>query len=521
MNRNNRILNIFKNPIVLIVSAALGFYIGIWSPAITGKLGVFADFYIKALKLFAFPLLFAVVTLSIANLVKYPQFKIIIGRIILWFSAAVLFAALLGFALGAAAKPGVGLIGMNGDDLGNIIHQYKLNMILNVYDKAGEGEEGIDSELLDVIVSGSEESSLNNGNAIVIVLFSIVLGISIALIRHRQSDLLIDFFDSISSGFQKVVDIGIFFLPFAIICLMSQISIKFDINKLIPLSLFVVIFCSAALGIVVLGSLIIWMRSGQKFSIVVKGILEPVLVAFSTGSSLATMPFSLNVMSRELKFNKETISLTITLGQSLGRFGNIFYFSLAAMFAAQLYSVELSLTSYLLIVTGAVIAGFVSAGSSSITTLSLITLILSPLKIPVEPVLLLLLFIDPVINPFRTLLIVFFNMVIASLVAKPRSCFDDDVVPGILMQNLPEDVNLREYFSNYDGDVPLISMKKNEFLTSAFPKARFKEYKKWESVEASWNSFDIHLVIGNKDYMKNISMKSNSDSKLVVLNRRH
>lgn len=521
MNRNIRVLNVFKNPIVLILSAGLGFCIGIWFPSEAQKLELFGYLYINALKLFAFPLLLTVVTLSIANLVKYPQFKIIIGRILLWFSAGLLFVSVLGIALGIIGKPGTGLIGLNGNELGAILSKYNYNLEVEIEGKDQDNTNGLDKKLLNMLVSDSKESSLNNGSAIVLVLFSIAFGISIALIKHKQSDLLLDFFDSISSGFQKVVDIGVLFLPFALICLMSQLFSGFDIGMLRPMLLFIVIFYSAVLGIVLLGIALIWFRSGQKFTIVIKGIMEPVLVSFSTGSSLASMPFSLNIMSRDLKFNKETINLVIPLGQSLGRFGNILYFSFAALFAAQLYSVGLSLNSYLLIIAGAVIAGFTSAGSSSIATISLITLILSPLQIPLEPVLLLLLFIDPVINPVRTLLIVFLNLVIASLVAKPKSCFDDDIVPGVLMQNLPDDVNLRSYFRDFDGEVPVIGMKKNEFLTSAFPKARFKEHKKWDSIEASWNSFDIHLVIGDRDYIKNISKRNNSESKFVVLNRRH
>lgn len=495
---------ILKNPVVLLVSAALGFFIGIKYPSVSKILGNLGFLYIEGLKIIVFPLLLTVVTLSVANLVKHPQFKLIIGKILLWFSFASIFAAAFGVLLGVAGKPGHGFKDKYKSEISSIIDS-----------------NGVDENLKFKIEPELSESSLNNENAMILVIFSILLGVAIALIRHRKSDVLIEFFDSLSLAFYKIVDWGMLLLPLAVVCLMSRMSTGFDINHFKPMFRFLGLFCGGTLFLLIGGTIVIWLRSGQKLTIVIKGVIEPIVASFTTRSTLASIPFSMAIMSRDLKFNKETTNLFIPIGQSLGRFGNIIFFSFAAVFAAQFYSLDLNITSYFLIISGAIAAGFIGAGSSSIVTLSLLTLILSPLDIKVENILMLFLFIDPIIDPVRALLIVFINLVIASLIAKPKSCFDKDTVPGVLMQNLPDDINLRSYFSNFDGDIPIIGITKSEFLLNAFPKAKFKEYRKWEDLEKAWDNFDVNIVVGDREYIKKISKLSHTENKLVFLNRRH
>jgi hypothetical protein len=102
---------------------------------------------------------------------------------------------------------------------------------------------------------------------------------------------------------------------------------------------------------------------------------------------------------------------------TLGRFGNIFYFGLAVFFVVQIYGAQLHAAQYLIILLGVIFAGTATAGASGIVTLSVLSIVVNPLNLPVEAILVIFMAIDPIIDPFRTFLIVFVNITATSFVA--------------------------------------------------------------------------------------------------------
>jgi Na+/H+-dicarboxylate symporter len=111
----------------------------------------------------------------------------------------------------------------------------------------------------------------------------------------------------------------------------------------------------------------------------------------------------------------------LPLGITVCRFGNIFYFGLAAFFVAQIYSVPVGLPEVAIIVLGAILAGTATAGASGLLTLPMLGFVLSPLGLPLEAVLVIFLAIDTIIDPMRTFLIVYVNTAATALVAPRRS----------------------------------------------------------------------------------------------------
>jgi hypothetical protein len=136
-----------------------------------------------------------------------------------------------------------------------------------------------------------------------------------------------------------------------------------------------------------------------------------------------------------MSFDKTTVNLTLPLGMTLGRFGNVFYFAVAVFFVVQIYGMELAAAQYITIFFGVIFAGTATAGASGIVTLSVISIVLSPLNLPVEAVLVIFMAIDPIIDPFRTFLLVYGNIGATTLIAGKRKSYGADTLSVIIRKS--------------------------------------------------------------------------------------
>jgi hypothetical protein len=122
----------------------------------------------------------------------------------------------------------------------------------------------------------------------------------------------------------------------------------------------------------------------------------------------------------------------VPLGVTICRYGSVIYFSLATMFVAQLYDTPLDAQAYAIILIGSIFAGMATSGASGVLTLAMMLLVLEPLGLPFEAVLVLFIAIDPIIDPLRTLLIVYVACATSALIsgkeAYQNDClrFEDD-----------------------------------------------------------------------------------------------
>jgi hypothetical protein len=131
---------------------------------------------------------------------------------------------------------------------------------------------------------------------------------------------------------------------------------------------------------------------------------------------MATLPSAINCME-DMKFNSPFVNLTLPLGITLVRFGNIFYFALAVFFIGQTQNILFEPIHYLVILIGVIFTGTATAGTSGFVTFSILSLVLNQLNIPIGTALVIFMVIEPIIDPFRNLLIVYVNMAATSLIA--------------------------------------------------------------------------------------------------------
>ena len=152
---------------------------------------------------------------------------------------------------------------------------------------------------------------------------------------------------------------------------------------------------------------------------VVLSLKEPVILALGTRSALASMPSALLVMSEYFNFRRQSSELIMPLTITIGRFGQIAYFTLASVAVAPIYIEKnpFNLGNLTLIILYSILAGVASAGATGIANLDSLSIIWSPLSIPLEPFRTLLIAIDPLVEPFRTLATLLTGMAVTAVIA--------------------------------------------------------------------------------------------------------
>jgi hypothetical protein len=113
----------------------------------------------------------------------------------------------------------------------------------------------------------------------------------------------------------------------------------------------------------------------------------------------------------------------------------VFYFAVAVFFVIQIYGMEPAFAQYATIFLGVIFAGTATAGASGIVTLSVISIVLSPLNLPVEAVLVIFMAIDPIIDPFRTFLLVYGNITATTLIAGKKKSYGDDTLSVVIRKH--------------------------------------------------------------------------------------
>jgi Na+/H+-dicarboxylate symporter len=172
--------------------------------------------------------------------------------------------------------------------------------------------------------------------------------------------------------------------------------------------------------IIALGTVVIWMRSGLSLATVIRETKETLIVAVSSRSSLACIPYAQEALHR-LHFDKGGVELTVPLSFTVNRIGSIVYYAIATVFIANIYDAPLGVTGLLVVLFGSILAGLASAGTTGILTVATVAVVCDLLKLPSEAVLVLLIAVDPLMDMIRTASHVHGNVAVTAFVCDKES----------------------------------------------------------------------------------------------------
>ena len=411
----------------IIIGMILGIIFGFIMNSIDGGRGFvgnwvapFGKIFINLLKLIAVPLILASLIKGITDLKDISKIKNMGLRTLGIYMGTTVIAIAIGLALVNTVKPGVG---MPEETIEKIKLRYANDT--GIADKISEASARTNAgplqALVDIFPSNIFQSFVE-ASMLQIIFFALFVGICLLLIGEEKAKPLTGFFNSLNDVVMKMVDVIMLSAPYAVFALMANVIIAFDdteiLLKLLLYALCVFIGLVLMIGVYLILVAVYTKKSPMWF---LKQISPAQLLAFSTSSSAATLPVTMERVEEHLGVDGEVAGFVLPVGATVNMDGTSLYQGIAAVFIMQVVWPEgLTFTNQLVIIGTALLA---SIGSAAVPSAGIVMLVivLESIGFPAEllPIGLALIFaVDRPLDMCRTVVNVTGDATVAMIVAK-------------------------------------------------------------------------------------------------------
>lgn len=390
----------------ILIAFVLAIILGITIPEHSGYLRWLGDLFLRALKMIIVPLVFSSIVSGVANLGSTNSLGRLGIKTISYYITTSVFAILTGLLLVDLINPGVGAdLGFRMDvpemtsstgSLGDII----LRMIpTNIFD------------------------ALASADMLAIIFFAIMIGFFIPRVHSEFSDLMIKFFNAIFEVMMKLTSFIIKFAPLGILGIVTGVVADqaADKSKLVSMIQHLGIYMITVLAglsihfFITLPLILKFVGKVNPF-LHYKAMSLPIITAFSTSSSSATLPLTIEAVENKAGVSNKISSFVLPLGATINMDGTALYECVAAMFIAQAYGIELGFVQQLIVVVTALLASIGAAGIP-MAGLVMMSVVLTAVGLPLEGVGLILA-VDRILDMCRTVVNVFSDTCGTVIIAK-------------------------------------------------------------------------------------------------------
>ena len=255
--------------------------------------------------------------------------------------------------------------------------------------------------------------SMVEGQMLQVVLFAIIIGIALIMMKPHQSRPLLDLMFSLQEVCMTVVGFAMRLAPIAVFGLMAQLTTKIGLDALIGMAVYVGTVLLGLLVLLVLYLLLVFIVARDRPLAFLRNAREVMLLAFSTSSSAAVMPLSIKTAEEKLNVHPSVAQFVIPLGATINMNGTALYQGVATVFLAQIFGVDLSIGVLLLVVVTAVGASVGSPGTPGVGIV-ILAMVLETAGIPAAGIALII-GVDRILDMSRTAVNVSGDLVAARL----------------------------------------------------------------------------------------------------------
>ena len=403
------------SPWTILSSIILGVLAGVYLPQESMGFESIGGIYISLLKVVVLPFLLATILVGVISLLQKEGSATMIKRIIIGFIGSMVIAGAIG--VGSVAITGSEMTQEKKVQLGALVNNKDQGSDLNITLKEPMPITPVVSpmEVAEKFIPENIFKSLDMGESLKVVIFCLIFGIALGNIKTAGQQILVDVLKSIQQASISIFKFLNYFLPFALLAMISSQVGKVGVGIFGTLLEFI---CQQALGgivVLVLATIVIWMRAKTSIMDVIGATKETLIVAISSRSSLACIPYAQEALNK-LKFDRAGVELTVPLSFTVNRIGSIVYYAIATAFIANIYGMSLGVSGLLVILFGSILAGLASAGTTGILTVATVAIVCDLLKLPSEAVLVLLIAVDPLMDMIRTASHVHGNVAVTAFV---------------------------------------------------------------------------------------------------------
>ncbi len=393
--------------LILGIAVGAAFY---GNPNIEGYLKPIGDIFIRLIKMIVIPIVVSSLIVGVAGVGNMKKLGKLGGKTILYFEIITTIAILVGLLAANIFQPGSGvdMSSLQKTDIGSYIETTETTK------SHGFAETFVN------IVPPNIISAMTEGNMLAIIFFSVLFGLGVAAIGEKGKPVL-KFFEGTAEAMFYVTNLIMKFAPFGVFALIGVTVSKFGVQSLIPLSKLTILVYSTMIFfvLVVLGLVARW--AGINIIHFIKLLKDELILAYSTASSETVLP---RIMNKMEKFGcpKGITSFVIPTGYSFNLDGSTLYQALAAIFIAQMYGINLSISDQISLVLVLVVT---SKGIAGVPGVSFVVLLatLGTVGIPVEG-LAFIAGIDRLLDMARTAVNVVGNSLAAVVISKSEGQFD-------------------------------------------------------------------------------------------------
>ncbi len=371
--------------------------------------------FVNMLKLIAVPLVFASLIKGVASLSDISRLSSIGGKTIAFYLVSTIISVTIGLFFVNIIQPG------------NTFSQEKRLELKDAYaSKADEKisaaksvkDEGPLQFVVDIVPSNIFYSASNNKNMLQVIFFAILFGIALIMLPKENTVYVKGFFDGINDIILQIVDLIMLLAPYGVFALLAGLVVDFGASN----DLFIALGMYSLTVVIGLGIMIFFIYplilrffTKIKYFDFFKAISPAQMLAFSTSSSAATLPVTMERCEEHLGVSKEVSSFVLPLGATINMDGTSLYQAVAAVFIAQAFGYDLDISAQLTIVLTATLA---SIGAAAVPGAGMVMLVIVLSSIGIDPEGIALIFaVDRILDMMRTVVNVTGDATVASLVA--------------------------------------------------------------------------------------------------------
>lgn len=381
---------------------------------VTDWIKPFGTIFINSLKLIAIPLILASLIKGVSDLKDIAKLSKMGGRTVLFYMITTVTAVTIGLGIVNVIQPG------------NIVSKKAQTDLVEAYaDEAASKQQIAESQkadgplqpLVDLVPSNIFDAATNNANMLQIIFFSIFFGIGMILIPENKAKPIKDFFDALNEVILKMIDLIMRAAPFGVFALLATLVVDAPSPDLFgALGLYSLCVLLGLSVMILFYIFLVRFYTGKSAGFFINGILPAQLLAFSTSSSAATLPVTMERVQDHLGVEEEVSSFVLPIGTTINMDGTSLYQGIAAIFIAQAFGLQLDLAAQLSIIATASLA---SIGAAAVPSAGMVMLIivLGQAGIP-EAGLALIFAVDRPLDMCRTVVNVTGDAAISMVVAK-------------------------------------------------------------------------------------------------------
>ena len=404
----------------ILIALALAVPVGLLAGRDAGLFGIafydlfdfFGTLFLNALKMLIVPLIVSSIIVGIAGMGSSRNLGQLGGKTLLYYATTSLLAIVVGLAVVNLTTPGVidgeparDLIGLNAD-------------LSEVEEKVAGKDAGDIAAVFLRMIPTNVVAAASSGQMLGLIFFSILFGYYMTRIGEPYAESQYNFWQGLYEVMMRITDFVISFAPYGVFALVARVVADTGLAAFGPLSLFFfTVLAALAVHLLVTLPLLLRFVGGVRNPWRHYRAMSPALLtAFSTASSSATLPLTMECVEKNAKVSNRTTSFVLPLGATVNMDGTALYECVAAMFIAQAYGIQLGMVEQFTIVLVALLTSIGVAGIPA-ASLVAISIILATIGLPAEGIGLILA-VDRVLDMCRTATNVFSDSCGAVIIGK-------------------------------------------------------------------------------------------------------